>query len=99
MLIANPAVAERSDEISTFREGCLSLPGAKAEIMRPSRCVVTGLGYDGGPVRLEAAGLLATCLQHEIDHLEGVLFIDRLSKIKRDMALRKAAKAARAARR
>lgn len=88
----NPVVTWASEEMAVYEEGCLSVPELFDDIERPAKCRVEYLDYDGKPQTLEADGLLATCIQHEIDHLEGVLFIDHLSKLKRDMMLRKLAK-------
>jgi len=85
----NPEIVWSSDEESTYNEGCLSVPEMYAEVERPERVRVKWLDYDGKPHEAELDGLLATCLQHEMDHLEGVLFIDHLSKLKRDMLLKK----------
>jgi peptide deformylase len=91
----NPVVTWASEEKATYEEGCLSVPELYDDVERPAQCRVEYLDYDGNPQVLEADGLLATCLQHEIDHLEGVLFIDHLSKLKRDILLRKLIKAKR----
>jgi peptide deformylase len=78
--------------MAVYEEGCLSVPELYEDVERPAKCRVEYLDYDGKLQVLEADGLLATCIQHEIDHLEGVLFIDHLSKLKRDMMLRKLVK-------
>jgi peptide deformylase len=91
----NPVVAWTSQETAVYEEGCLSVPELYEDVERPAKCRVEYLDYDGNSQVLEAEGLLATCIQHEIDHLEGVLFIDHLSKLKRDMMLRKLMKAKR----
>ena len=91
----NPKITWRSDEIATFEEGCLSVPEIWEDVARAARIKATFLDWDGKTHEIEADGLLATCLQHEMDHLEGVLFIDHLSKLKRSMALRKLQKAKR----
>jgi peptide deformylase len=78
---------------STYEEGCLSVPNQFAEIDRPSQCEVEYLDYNGTPQVLKAEGLLATCIQHEMDHLEGILFIDYLSKLKKSMIIKKLSKA------
>ena len=75
--------------MSTYEEGCLSLPGFYAEVERPTECHINYLDYNGKRKKLEADGLLATCIQHEVDHLNGVLFIDHISKLKRDMIIKK----------
>jgi peptide deformylase len=93
----NPELTWVSEELSTYSEGCLSIPEQYAEVERPARCRVKWLGRDGEPHEAELDGLLATCMQHEIDHLNGVLFIDHISKLKRDMITKKVLKARRAA--
>ncbi|MFQ5563227.1 MAG: peptide deformylase [Parvularculaceae bacterium] len=85
----NPEIFDPSEEKAVYEEGCLSVPEFYEEVERPARCTVRYLDYDGEPQVLEAEGLLATCIQHEMDHLEGVLFIDHLSRLKRDRILRK----------
>ena len=94
--IADPCIVESSVEISTREEGCLSLPEHFAEVERPERVRVRYLDYDGAVREEEFDGYLATCIQHEIDHLDGVLFVDRISAIRRGMILRKLARAKRA---
>lgn len=89
----NPEIVWTSDELAIYNEGCLSLPEYYAEVERPAACRVEYLDYDGNRQTLEASGLIATCIQHECDHLEGILFVDHLSSLKRDMILRKLAKA------
>jgi peptide deformylase len=91
----NPLITWRSDELATFEEGCLSVPEIYEDVERAARIKAEFLDRDGNKQMLEADGLLATCLQHEMDHLEGVLFIDHLSKLKRSIALRKLQKAKR----
>ena len=91
----NPVITWRSEEVATFEEGCLSVPEIWEDVERAARIKAEFLDRDGNMQLLEAEGLLATCLQHEMDHLEGVLFIDHLSKLKRSMALRKLQKAKR----
>ncbi|HEU0044707.1 peptide deformylase [Sphingomonas sp.] len=88
----NPEVVSVSDELSTYNEGCLSIPEQYAEVARPAACRVRWLDEQGGAHEEELDGLLATCMQHEIDHLNGVLFIDHLSRLKRDMVLKKLTK-------
>ena len=83
------------DEKSTYEEGCLSIPEYYEEVERPEAVKVKYLDLDGKPQEIEAAGLLATCLQHEIDHINGVLFIDHISKLKRDMVMKRFKKAAK----
>lgn len=87
--LVNPVVVEASRETGKETEGCLSIPGLEETVTRPLRVVVEALSPDGEPVRIEADGLLARALQHEVDHLDGVLFIDRLSSLKRGILLRK----------
>jgi len=89
----NPKILWASEEMATFEEGCLSVPEIWDDVERPARIRAEYLDLDGKRVELEADGLLATCLQHEMDHLEGVLFIDHLSRLKRSMALKKLNKA------
>jgi len=91
----NPVITWRSEELATFEEGCLSVPEIYEEVERAARIKAEFVDRDGTKQLLEADGLLATCLQHEMDHLEGVLFIDHLSKLKRSIALRKLQKAKR----
>lgn len=91
----NPVITWASEELATFEEGCLSVPEIWEDVERAARIKAKYLDRDGKEHVLEADGLLSTCLQHEMDHLEGVLFIDRLSKLKRSMALRKLQKAKR----
>ncbi|HEY0106663.1 MAG TPA: peptide deformylase [Rhizomicrobium sp.] len=91
----NPLITWRSDEFATFEEGCLSVPEIWEDVERAARIKATYLDRDGTRHEIEADGLLATCLQHEMDHLQGVLFIDHISKLKRSMALRKLQKAKR----
>ena len=91
----NPEIAARGDEINVHEEGCLSIPDYYAEVERPDTVTVTYLDEDGKPREMQAEGLMATCLQHEIDHLNGVLFIDHISKLKRDMVVKKFRKLAR----
>src|SRR6202789_2903883 len=94
----NPKILWASEELATFQEGCLSVPEIWEDVERPSRIRAEYLDLDGKRVEIEADGMLATCLQHEMDHLEGVLFIDHLSRLKRGMALKKLAKAKKLAR-
>ena len=91
----DPKIVWASEETATFEEGCLSVPEIWESVDRPARIKCEYLDRDGKAQVLEADGLLATCLQHEMDHLEGVLFIDHISKLKRSMALRKLSKAKR----
>lgn len=94
-LFINPEILDGSDERSVYEEGCLSIPDYYAEVERPARIRVRHLDREGKEQEVEAEGLLATCLQHEIDHLNGVLFIDHISKLKRDMVVKKFKKLAR----
>jgi peptide deformylase len=94
-IFINPEIVARGDAASTYEEGCLSIPDYYAEVERPAEVTVRYLDRDGSEQIVEADGLLATCLQHEIDHLDGVLFIDHISKLKRDMVVRKFRKLAR----
>ena len=87
--LVNPRVVESSRETEKGEEGCLSIPGLSAAVERPAHVAVEGLDRDGNPLRVEGGGLLARCLQHEIDHLDGVLFIDRVGPLKRKMLLQK----------
>jgi peptide deformylase len=91
----NPTITWRSDEMATFEEGCLSVPEMYEEVERPARIKAEFLDTDGTKQEIEADGMLATCLQHEMDHLEGILFIDHLSRLKRGIVLRKLEKARR----
>ena len=88
----NPVIKNKNSEKATYEEGCLSVPNQFAEIDRPSRCDVEYLDYNGKKQVLHAKGLLATCIQHEMDHLEGILFIDYLSKLKRSIIVKKLSK-------
>ena len=92
MYFVNPIIKNKDPEKVTYEEGCLSVPNQFAEIDRPSKCEVEYLDYDGEKKLLKANGLLATCIQHEMDHLEGILFIDYLSKLKRSMIIKKLSK-------
>ena len=92
LFLVNPIIVHRSKKTSTYEEGCLSLPNQFAEIERPAECVLEYIDYNGKKNELKATGLLATCIQHEIDHLDGVLFIDYLSKLKKDMIIKKLVK-------
>jgi peptide deformylase len=87
--LLNPRIVESGATRAKDEEGCLSIPGVSGVVDRPLTVVVEGLDRAGNPVRIEAEAMLARCLQHEIDHLDGVLFIDRLSPLKRNMVLRK----------
>jgi peptide deformylase len=93
----NPEILWRSEETATYEEGCLSIPEFCGDVERPAQVKVKYLDLEGKAQEIEADGLLATCLQHEIDHTNGVLFIDHLSKLKRDRVIKKFAKAAKRA--
>ncbi len=88
----NPVIRNKDKSNSTYEEGCLSVPNQFAEIDRPSKCEIEYLDYHGDKKFLKAEGLLATCIQHEMDHLEGILFIDYLSKLKKSMIIKKLSK-------
>ena len=92
MYFVNPVIKNKNSKHSTYEEGCLSVPNQFAEVNRPSTCEVEFLDYNGRKKILKASGLLATCIQHEMDHLEGILFIDYLSKLKRMMIVKKLSK-------
>ena len=92
MYFVNPIIKNKNSEHSTYEEGCLSVPNQFAEVNRPSSCEVEYLDYNGNKKILKASGLLATCIQHEMDHLEGILFIDYLSKLKKMMIVKKLSK-------
>jgi peptide deformylase len=96
IVFINPEIVKTSDELSTYEEGCLSIPDYYAEVERPAALTVNYVDRTGKQQTLEADGLLATCLQHEIDHLNGVLFIDHISRLKRDMVIKKFTKIAKA---
>ena len=89
LFLINPKIIDKSEKKSVYEEGCLSLPGQFAEVERPSECTVEYIDYSGKKKKIKAEGLLSTCVQHEIDHLDGILFIDYLSKIKKDMIIKK----------
>jgi len=92
MYFVNPIIKNKDPQKATYEEGCLSVPNQFAEIDRPSQCDIEYLDYNGKKQFLHADGLLATCIQHEMDHLEGILFIDYLSKLKRSMIIKKLSK-------
>ncbi len=92
LYFVNPEIIWKSEDKFTYEEGCLSLPNQFAEIDRSKQCHIKYLDYNGHPQELRANGLLATCIQHEIDHLEGILFIDYLSKLKKEMIIKKLSK-------
>jgi len=89
MYFVNPEIITKSTNNSIYEEGCLSVPGQFAEIERPDKCCIKYLDYYGNSKELVAIGMLATCIQHEMDHLEGILFIDYLSKLKKSMIVKK----------
>jgi peptide deformylase len=93
ILMANPEIVAASDEDATYEEGCLSVPEHYSDVVRPAKVVVRYLDRDGKAQEMTCEGLLATCVQHEIDHLDGILFIDHISSLKRNMILRKLLKA------
>ena len=92
MYFINPIIKNKNSNHSTYEEGCLSVPNQFAEVNRPSTCEIEFLDYNGNKKILSASGLLATCIQHEMDHLEGILFIDYLSKLKKMMIVKKLSK-------
>tara|TARA_B100000787_G_scaffold13939_1_gene10024 strand:- start:72 stop:590 length:519 start_codon:yes stop_codon:yes gene_type:complete len=92
MYFVNPVIKNKNEEKAKYEEGCLSVPDQFAEIERPNTCEVEYLDYNGEKKLLKAEGLLATCIQHEMDHLEGILFIDYLSKLKKSMIIKKLSK-------
>ena len=92
MYFVNPVINNRNKDMSTYEEGCLSVPNQFAQVDRPATCEVQYLDYNGEKKILKASGLLATCIQHEMDHLEGILFIDYLSKLKKSMIIKKLSK-------
>ena len=92
IFLINPQIIHQSEKTSVYEEGCLSLPGQFAEIERPAECTIKYIDYNGKEKELKSDGLLATCIQHEVDHLNGILFIDYLSKLKKDMIIKKLVK-------
>ena len=92
LFFVNPEIIQKSKNLSTYEEGCLSVPGQFAEIDRPYKCHIKYLDYYGEKKEINAEGMLATCIQHEMDHLEGILFIDYLSKLKKTMIIKKLSK-------
>ena len=92
LYFVNPKIIVKSKDNSTYEEGCLSVPGQFAEVDRPNKCHVSYLDYNGKKKELKAEGLLATCIQHEMDHLKGILFIDYLSKLKKNFIIKKLSK-------
>ena len=96
LVFINPEILSSSDEPSVYEEGCLSIPDYYAEVERPAQVTVKYVDREGKDQTIDAEGLLATCLQHEIDHLNGILFIDHISRLKREMVIKKFTKAAKA---
>ena len=92
MYFVNPEITWKSNSNSTYEEGCLSIPGQFAKIERSKKCKIKFLDYNGDQKELNADGLLSTCIQHEIDHLNGILFMDHLSKLKKEIILKKVSK-------
>ena len=92
MYFVNPVIKNKNQNLATYEEGCLSVPDQFAEVDRPSTCEVEYLDYHGEKKILKAEGLFATCIQHEMDHLQGILFIDYLSKLKKSMIIKKLSK-------
>ena len=92
MYFINPEITWRSNSNSTYEEGCLSIPNQFAKIDRPDKCKVKYLDYNGNEKEVIAEGLFSTCIQHEIDHLNGILFIDYLSKLKKEIIIKKVSK-------
>ena len=92
LFFVNPEIIQKSKNLSTYEEVCLSVPGQFAEIDRPDKCHIKYLDYYGEKKEINAEGMLATCIQHEMDHLEGILFIDYLSKLKKTMIIKKLSK-------
>jgi peptide deformylase len=99
LFMANPEIVEASDDDATYEEGCLSVPEHYADVVRPAKVTVRYLDRDNVEQNLTCEGLLATCIQHEIDHLDGILFVDHISALKRNMILRKLLKARKEAER
>ena len=96
-MFINPEILDPAEELSTYQEGCLSVPDIYADVDRPATCTVRWQDLDGNEHTEALEGMMATCIQHEMDHLEGILFIDHLSRLKRDMLMKKLNKARRAA--
>lgn len=88
-VFVNPVILDPAEELSTYNEGCLSVPEIYADVDRPATCRVQYQDLDGNPHEEAMEGMMATCIQHEMDHLEGIVFIDHLSRLKRNMALKK----------
>ena len=87
--MVNPKITWRSEELLDYEEGCLSLPEQYAQVSRPEKIRIKYLDFDGNAQEIETSGILATCIQHEMDHLDGVLFVDHISKLRRDLIIRK----------
>lgn len=92
VFMANPEIVDHSEELSTYEEGCLSFPEQRASVVRPKKVSIKYLDYNGKEQIMKCDDLLATCVQHEIDHLNGVVFVDHVSRLKRDMIIRKVKK-------
>ena len=99
LFMANPEIVEASEDDAVYEEGCLSVPEHYSDVVRPARVTVRYLDRDGKRQEMDCEGLLSTCVQHEIDHLDGILFIDHISALKRNMILRKLLKARKEAER
>ena len=95
LFLINPVISDTSEEVAVYEEGCLSIPEQYAEVQRPARCTVTYLDRDGKEQVMKADGLLATCVQHEMDHLNGILFVDHLSALRRKMVIKRVQKLTR----
>ena len=95
IFLINPKIVKYSDELSTYEEGCLSIPEYYADVERPADCLVEYIDRNAKPQQLAATGILSTCIQHEVDHLDGTLFIDHISKLKREMVVKKFSKIAK----
>lgn len=95
MVFINPQITPLTDDLAPYEEGCLSVPGFYEKVERPARVRIKALGRDGEPFEMEAEGVLATCIQHEIDHLDGKLFVDYISRLKRDRIKKKLQKVQR----
>ena len=95
LFLINPVISDTSEELAVYEEGCLSIPEQYAEVQRPARCTVTYLDRDGKEQVMKADGLLATCVQHEMDHLNGILFVDHLSALRRKMVIKRVQKLTR----
>lgn len=96
IFMVNPEIIEKSQELYTYKEGCLSFPESFSDVKRPKKVTVSFLDYNGATQELSFEGILAVCVQHEIDHLDGITFVDHISRMKREMILKKLAKKKRA---